>query len=235
MQTHTLLASLLALGSAAALGAQAPRAGYSAFVGAGASSIRAGALNDQLAAGGYPTFGSGGPAVSLAAYRLMRSGIMLGGEWHFISVGDGEHQGRDVGLGAGYGTLGLAYAFQPVSRIRLYPRLGAGVGGMGLWRETAVPGPAVGFDDWLAAPDSDPEYATLSQASMVVDLGAGAELAVRRDGLGGPVVGFRLGYLLAPFDQGWTSDGRDITGAPEATVAGPYVRVMLGWRREREH
>jgi hypothetical protein len=234
MQKHILLVTFLALGCAAApLGAQTPPSGYSGFVGAGASSVRTGSLNDQLAAGGYPTFGDGGPALSLAAYRLLRSGVMLGGEWHFISVGDGEYQGRDVGLGAGYVTVGVAYAFEPSSRARLYPRLGLGVGGMGLWRETAVPGSAVGFDDWLAAPDSDPELATLSQASMVVDLGAGGELALRRSGHGGPIVGLRVGYVATPFDQGWTSDGRAVTGGPRTTVAGPYVRMLLGWRRER--
>ena len=231
--TQILFVTLLALGGATALGAQGARSGYSGFVGAGASSIRTGSLNDQLAAGGYPTFGDGGPALTIAAYRLLRGGIMLGGEWHFISVGDREHQGRDVGLGAGYGTLGVAYALERSSRMRVYPRLGLGIGGMGLWRESAVPGTAVGFDDWLAAPDSDPDYATLSQASMVVDFGVGAELAMRRGGDVGAVVGLRIGYLATPFDQGWTSDGRAVTGAPSATVAGPYVRMLLGWRRER--
>ena len=181
------------------------------------------------------TFGSSGPAINLSAYHLFRGGLLLGAEWHFISVGNGTHQGRDVGLGAGYGTLGIGYAFRPGSRARLYPRLGLGVGGMGLWRETAVPGATVNFDDWLVSPSPDPEFATLSQASMVVDLGGGAELALRRAGLTGPVIGLRFGYVTTPFDQGWTTSGRAVTGAPESTVAGPYIRVLFGWRRERAH
>ena len=228
-----ILALVLALGLIPPLGAQAARTGYSAFVGAGASSVRTGTLDDQLAANGYPTFGNSGPSVNLSAYRLFSRGLMLGGEWHFIDMGNGRYQGREVGLGAGYGTLGFGFAVSPASRVRLYPRLGIGVGGMGLWRENVLTATSVALDDWLAAPSSDPAYVTLSQASMVLDFGAGAEVALRRRGLAGPVLGLRFGYVATPFDQGWTVDGRAVTGAPESTVAGPYFRVLLGWRRER--
>jgi hypothetical protein len=209
----------------------APRAGYTGFFATGLSEIATTGLNDRLAATGHPTFGSRPIAINLGAYRLLRSGVMLGGEWHFLDVGHDEHQGREVGLGAGYATLGIAYAFSPTQRVRVYPRLGLGIGGMGLWSEERDSSVAVDLDSWLADPRADPEFTTLSQGSMVVDLGGGAELLLRRNG--GPLVGARLGYVATPFDQGWTRDGRPVTGAPSATVAGPYVRIVMGWRRER--
>ena len=213
--------------------AQSPRSGYTGFMGFGASSVQTSALDEMLAATGLPKFGSGGAAVSLGAYRLLRSGLIVGGEWHYVSLGDEQHSGRDAGLGGGYATLGIAYGLRPSPRTRIYPRLGLGIGGMGLWRENPAP-PRVAFDDWLTTPAGDSRYSTLSQASMVMDLGAGAELELRRNARG-PVIGLRAGYVATPFDQGWTFEGAPVTGAPSATVAGPYVRMMLGWRRERSH
>jgi hypothetical protein len=67
---------------------------------------------------------------------------------------------------------------------------------------------------------------------MAVDLGGGAELLLGTRG-SGPPVGLRFGYIATPFDMGWTRDGRSLRGAPHATVAGPYVRLLIGWRRER--
>jgi hypothetical protein len=214
--------------------ARESRIGYTAFFAAGVSRIATGELDDRLSASGYPVFGSKPLALNVGAYRLWHSRWMLGAEWHYLNVGDAEHQGRVVGLGAGYATLGLAYAVELSPRVRLYPRVGLGLGGMGLWSEEEgdAGSGADDFDGWLANPNTDPDYATLSQGSMVVDFGVGAEVVLSRRG-NGPLVGLRLGYLATPFDQGWTRDGRSVSGAPDATVAGPYVRMVIGWRRER--
>ncbi len=211
------------------------RSGYTGFFAAGVSGISTGELNNRLAASGHPTFATTGRAFNIGAYRLLRSGLMLGGEWHYITLGDQEHEGRAVGLGAGYATLGIGYAVRLSPRVRFYPRLGLGVGGMGLWTEDENDGEthAVDFDGWLANPNGDPDQSTLSQGSMAVDLGAGAELLLGRRGANGPLLGLRVGYLATPFDRGWTLDGRSVSGAPAATVAGPYARVVIGWRREQ--
>jgi hypothetical protein len=212
------------------------RTGYTGFFGAGVSAISNPEFNDGLAANGYPTYGSRPTGLNLGVYRLLRNRVMLGGEWvaHSFAGSADTHDGRDMGLGGGYATLGIAYAIDRSPRVRLYPRLGLGVGGMGLWIEddAARDRDPVAFETWLAAPTSDPEYSTLSQGSMVVDLGAGAEFVLRERGTA-PLVGVRFGYVATPFDQGWTLNGRTVTGAPAATVAGPYVRVLFGLRRER--
>lgn len=233
---HTGLFSTFALIVGASIThAQTRQSGYTGFIAVGASSVQTHALDDQLVANGFPGFGSGGLAMSIGAYRLLRSGLLVGGEWHYVSLGNEQHDGREVGLGGGYATLGMAYRIQSSSRTRIYPRLGLGIGGMGLWRENDATPARVPFDDWLTASQSGgSRYRTLSQSSMVVDLGAGAEIELRRPSRG-PVIGARFGYVAAPFDQGWTFEGEPVTSAPNATIAGPYIRMTLGWRRERSH
>lgn len=207
------------------------RGGYAGFVAAGVSGIATGELDSRLAASGYPTFGSRPRGLALGAYRLLRSGVMLGAEWHGLKLSEADHEGRGVGLGGGYATLAAGYAVEISPRVRVYPRLGLGAGGLGLWIEKAdeEETSAGDFDEALRAPNADPERSVLSQTSMVVDYGAGAELLLdnRR---GGPIVGLRLGLITTPFNMGWTRDGRSLNGAPEASVAGPYARLAIGWR-----
>ena len=87
----------------AAEGQRALLGAGSAYLGMGVSGIETGELGDRLAARGFPTFGGSPAAVDLGAYRLLSSGVMLGGEWHGLILGEEEHQGREVGIGGGYG------------------------------------------------------------------------------------------------------------------------------------
>lgn len=225
---------------ALALGGQADAAGAQAILGPGAAYLSIGGsaigteeLDTRLEAGGYPSFGSSAVGIAIGAHRIFAGGLMLGGEWNGLGMGGEEHEGRDVALGGGYGTLGVGYAAELSPRFRIYPRLGVGGGGMGLWIESSDA--EVEFDDVLADPDgqSDPRRETvLSHGGVVVDLGAGAELLGARSGRGA-MIGLRLGYLMAPFTTGWKLDGYPVrglplTGGPDATIAGPYFRVMIG-------
>jgi hypothetical protein len=203
-------------------------------VGGGISGIATEELDDRLAAGGYPTFGSTAGAVTLGAYRVLRSGVMLGGEFNGLVIGDAEHGGRTVGLGGGYATLGVGYAVELSPRARVYPRLGLGAGGLALWFEDEAD--TVSFDDVLADPRPLPDrrQPVLSHDGVVLDLGAGAELLPGGRGRG-PLIGLRLGYLLAAFGSGtdWQLYEYTASDGPPATIAGPYVRVVVGgaWRR----
>ena len=66
---------------------------------------------------------------------------------------------------------------------------------------------------------------------MVVDLGAGAEFLPR--GRRGPLIGVRAGYLAAAFGSEWDAYGHTVVGGPEASIAGPYARVTVGWAWRR--
>ncbi|HEX2219348.1 MAG TPA: outer membrane beta-barrel protein [Gemmatimonadales bacterium] len=228
-----LALALGAVGAEAAVGQASLLGPGAGFIGGGISGIETGGLDDRLAARGYPTFGRTAGAVSLGAYRVLSSGVMLGGEWHGLIIGEEVHQGRDVGLGGGYATLGVGYAVELSPRLRVYPRLGLGAGGLALWIENEAD--TVGFDEVLADPRPLPgRQPVLSRDGVVADLGAGAELLPGGRGRG-PLIGLRVGYLVAGFGSAtnWQLYEYTASDGPSATIAGPYVRVVVGvgWGR----
>ena len=226
------LAGLLALafGGGASAEAQADLLGPGAgFIAAGASGIATGELDDWLAARGYPTFGGTAVSVGFGGYRILPGGVMLGGEFNGLVIGEETHEGREVGLGGGYLTLGVGYAVDLSPRARVYPRLGLGVGGMGLWIDRQD---TVAFEEVLAGETSVPDRENvLSRDGVVVDLGAGAEFLPR--GRRGPLIGVRAGYLAASFGSEWDAYEHTVVGGPEASITGPYVRMTVGWAWRR--
>ena len=202
-----------------------------AYFGAGVSGVRTGDLDERLTARGYPDFGSSGRAFSLGAHMILPGGVTLGAEWTGFDVGDGEQEGRDVGLGGGYGTLGFGYVIELSPQFRIYPRVGLGGGGIGLWIETDSSD--IGFDEVLADPEPSPDplrEPVLSTGSAVVDLGAGAEFLPGGWGRG-LMVGLRLGYVAAPFASDWRIHEREVTGGPGTSIGGPYIRATVGIAR----
>ena len=202
-----------------------------AYLGVGASGISTGKLDDRLAANGYPTFGSSATGVNVGAHVILPGGITVGAEWHGLIIGDAVFNNREVGIGGGYGTLGIGFVKQLSPRLRVFPRLGLGGGGMGLWFDEGSG--EVDFDDVLADPQPS-EYVNepvLNTSSAVIDLGLGGE--VLPGGFGkGLMLGVRLGYLAA-FDTEWSLRNQTVAAGPEANIGGPYIRatIGIGWRR----
>ncbi len=227
-----LLALALSVGAAGPVSAQAKGlfGAGAAFLGVGPSGISTGELDDRLSASGYPTFGRSAMGINAGAHLILPGGLTVGGEWHGLIIGEKVHQGREVGIGGGYGTLGLGYMVELSPRMRIYPRFGLGGGGMGLWFESDS---VVGFDDVLANPQPEElrREPVLSTGSAVIDLGLGAELLPGGWGRG-LMVGARLGYLAA-FDTDWQFHDHSVAAGPDANVGGPYIRVTIGvgWRR----
>ena len=202
------------------------------FIGGGVSGIGTGNLDERLAARRYPTFGTSAVGLVLGTYHILPGGLSVGGEWHGLIIGDEVHQGRDVGIGGGYGTLGLGYVVELSRGLRVYPRLGLGGGGMGMWFERDS---VVNFDDVLADPKPTPDpprEPVLSRVSVLMDLGVGAE--VLPGGIGrGLMFGVRLGYLVAPSSSEWQLYGHDVIGGPATSLRGPYIRGVIGVGRRR--
>jgi hypothetical protein len=202
-----------------------------AFIGAGVSHTRTTELDERLAAHGYPTFGRNPFTINLGAYRILSSRVLLGFEGNGLVFGEKSDEGGDVGTGGGYATLGVGYMLQLSPRIRAYPRLGIGAGGMGMWIENDAD--SIPFDDVLANPRRGSNKETiLSRDGFVADVGAGVEfLRARRSGA---MLGLRVGYLIAPFSSAWDLvDTGKASSGPDATIAGPYIKVLIGgaWTR----
>lgn len=232
-----LLALAFAVGGAEPAEAQAGLLGPgAAFIGGGISGIATDELDNRLVARGYPTFGGTATVLGIGAYRMLSSGVMLGFEGNGLIIGEEDHAGGEVGLGGGYATLGVGFAFQLLPRARVYPRVGLGAGGMGMWIESAEDSAA--FDEVLANPTPAPDAReqVLSRDGVVIDAGGGVEFTPIRWG-SGLLIGLRFGYLFAPFDSSWDLirgiSSSDVTGGPDATISGPYIRVVVGgaWRR----
>ena len=203
-----------------------------AFLGAGVSRIGTGDLDDRLSAHGYPTFGQTATGINVGAYHILPGGFTFGGELHGLIIGEKQHAGREVGIGGGYATFGIGYMFDLRRRVRVYPRIGVGGGGVGLWIQRDS---VVDFDDVLEdprpVPDRDREP-VLSRASAVIDVGAGVEFLP--GGIGrGLMLGLRLGYLAAPSSADWQLYEDEVSGGPKMTLRGPYFRGLIGIGRRR--
>jgi hypothetical protein len=201
------------------------------YLGVGASGVSTAKLDDRLSAHGYPTFGRTAAGVNAGAHVILPGGVTVGAEWHGLIIGDETHNGRDVGVGGGYGTLGIGFVKELSPRFRIYPRLGLGGGGMGLWIERSDGD--VDFDDVLANPQPAEEVRepVLNTASAVIDLGFGGEL-LPGGWARGLMFGVRAGYLAA-FNTDWSLRDQTVAAGPDANIGGPYIRgtIGIGWKR----
>jgi hypothetical protein len=221
----------LVLGPTAAKAQWFQGAGYFA---AGASGTKSAALDDHLAAQGYPRFGAGAMAVGIGGYATVAKRFMFGGEWTGLIKAEKQHQGRTLFLGGGYGTLGIGYAIKRSARTRVYPRIGLGGGGLGLTFDSIED--SVPFNNVLADPDAEADLTkpqpTLTRGHGVIDIGLGAEYMPSGTGRG-TFIGFRLGVAAATSPGGWHLNHRPVSGGPEGTLTGPYFKVTIGaaaWR-----
>jgi len=223
-------AALLVFILASSASAQAALLGPgAAFISIGSARVATSELDDRLSANGYPTFGKSAESAGVGGYRTFTNQVLLGVELTGLALDEKPYQTREVGVSGGYGTLGIGFMKQISPRVRIYPRLGLGAGGLTLWVETAD---TVTFDSVLADPQpADGRMRLLSRDGGVLDLGLGAEFLPGR----GVLLGIRAGYVAAGFGDDtdwWTQDGT-ATGGPRAAISGAYVRLVLGgaWKR----
>jgi hypothetical protein len=226
-------ASMVSFGASERVRAQAALLGPgAAYLGAGVAGINTENLDDRLRDHGYPTFGQRATIIGVGAYRTLQSGVMLGGEFNGLMIGEKPYANGDIGLGGGYATLGVGYMIKLSPRARVYPRLGLGAGGFGLWFDNEAD--SVRFDEVLddPQPSVDIREPVLGRDGLVADVGGGVEVLRGRRGRGA-MIGLRLGYLVAPFDSRWHYYERKVSGAPDSNISGVYIRMILGgaWKR----
>ena len=229
---RTTLPGTLALALAFSAGRPAPAAAQAELLGPGAGFISAGVagietddLEAWLGERGYPTFGRSAGSIGIGAYRVLDNGLVLGFEFNGLGIGAEEHEGAEIGVGGGYATLGIGYAIQVSPRVRVVPRLGLGAGGMAIWVDRQD---TVAFEQVLAQEVAVTDRMnSMGRDGLVADLGIGAEFLPRdRSGL---LIGVRAGYLAGPASSEWESPDFEVAGGPDASIAGPYARITLGW------
>jgi hypothetical protein len=218
-----IAAMLPAASSASAQGFRRSTDGEGAgFFSAGGARVETAELDDELTAAGYPTFGRQMITVGGGGYGVHGSGILIGGEGHGVFTGDAAHEGRSVSLSGGFGLFNVGYMAPLTGRVRAYPLLGFGGGGTNL-RIGSAP-----TDEPFRAFLDDPNRQTsLTRASLLVSVGGGLEFRSSRSA-GGVLVGVRAGYMFAPVSSAWRLDGNVVGSAPDASLAGPFVRVIVG-------
>jgi hypothetical protein len=200
-----------------------------AFLSVGWQQLDLGELNPRLAAAGYPTFDESRLSVGGGAY-IYRDRVVLGAEGHAVvgpgeTTADGIHRTRLTG---GVGTVHLGYSIVHTPRVRIHPMIGLGGAGATL---DIVDRTAPSFDDVLARPGRN---ARLVSGALMLDASLGSTVRLTdsarpRGGRGGIVLGVRAGYGFAPFAGEWRMEnGNHVAGGPEVTLAGPYIRAMVG-------
>jgi hypothetical protein len=244
-KARTRLGSLLrstglALAAAGMLGAAAPRAladdcdtrhhfggGYFMI---GWSALQLDDLNAALVAHGYPKFDESNLSLGGGGHFTMGR-LVLGGQGHgYLS------QSRDAFLAsgtyratltAGIGFFDIGYQIVQGGRARVACLVGLG-GGQVQMKTVDLSGPT--FEDVLTDPGRSAELTT---SGFLLDLGVSADLLTRRIGhhgmYGGPLLGVRAGYIVAPVKGDWKLGDRDIAGGPRMGIEGAYVRALLGF------
>lgn len=186
-------------------------------------------LNNRLDEAGYPTFASEMISIGGGGYGVTNR-ILLGGEGHGLITANKGFNSRDVSVGGGYGLFTLGYLFQPRPSLRIYPQVGFGGGGLLL--DIGSQGDAGDFDEVLNNPNRS---ASVGRASLLASIGAGLEYEFSGPGeKGGFRLGLRTGYMLSPLNSDWQIDETTLSGGPDATLRGPFLRLTIG-RADGKH
>jgi hypothetical protein len=188
-----------------------------------------GALNSALKTAGYPTFSDKFVTLGGGGHSFIRR-FLLGGEGHAmvgedqsVTLNETEYK---VSFNGGYGFFDIGYAVISTPRFHVYPFLGIGGGGYTL-RITKNDKPT--FDSVMVNPGNN---SNLSIGGLMLQFGIGVDyflpMSEREDGVGGPMIGLRAGFLLTPIKGDWFLEDIEILGGPHLGIKGPYVRLMLG-------
>lgn len=211
--------------------------GFGGFLSVGVEGTGWGALQDALNVTHFPLLPERRFTIGAGGYAL-RSRILVGGEG-YASIGDRvvsttDRQVRALG-GGGFVTLGYAIVDRP--HARLYPLLG--LGGVGVMLDLEDPlglgiGPNVNDPQFIDVMVNPGRRSQLSAGSLALLFGGGAEVllgrrvnpARRRDS--GLLLGVRAGFTYTTVRSDWMLYDQRITGGPDVTGGGGFVRFTVG-------
>lgn len=218
-------------------GARSGQHGFAGFLSVGLEQTDWGTLQDELTRTDFATLPERRFTIGGGGYALW-SHILVGAEG-YASIADPvvsttDRQVRALG-GGGFVTLG--YAMVDLPRARLYPLLG--LGGVGVMLDLEDPlgvgiGPNVNDPQFVDVMVNPGRRTQLSAGSLALLFGAGAEVllgrrvnaARRRES--GLLLGVRGGYAYTAVRSDWMLYNQRITGGPDVTGGGWFVRFTVG-------
>jgi opacity protein-like surface antigen len=172
-------------------------------------------------------------AVSFGANGYVAVGrALLGAEVARSSFGEeGLDNGRTDEMSVLHGLVTAGYALVATEHLSIYPQLGVGLGRVAVSLRdrsgTSTTEAQPTFDEVAQAPGAE---SRLTGRHLVYSIGAGADYLVTRAGASrGVVLGVRAGLLASPNRTTWTRDGDTVVAGPDASVGGPFVRVVVGF------
>mgnify|MGYP006291219691 CR=1 FL=1 len=233
IRTAFILALFLSVGGAPALAQHSPqnpqtssreyRGGGAGFFAIGTNVAQLSALNDRLDAAGYPAVGTRLLSLGGGGHRVVGGRFLIGGEGHGLITPSETFQDRNVSLSGGYGLATVGYLAVAHSKWRVYPQLGAGLGGFSLKIGSSDDDL---FDDVLDDPNRESEL-NRGQFLVSLSLQGSYELSGPNEA-GGFRIGLQAGYLLAPAAGDWTLGGNTLEDGPDAGFDGPFIRLLIG-------
>lgn len=183
-------------------------------------------LSGRLDGAGYGALEPGGVGIGTATYQF-RGRFVGGVEGHTTGSERTELGGVETKVSGRYALLNVGYDVVGSETLKAYPLLGVGYGDLTL---RLAPLADADFDGVLAAPDRG---ASLSKRGFLFNAGVGGDLIVpfrtSDEAASGLALGVRAGYLAAVGGADW--ELFSTANAPDASLSGPYVRLLFGFGR----
>ncbi len=198
--------------------------GYSVF---GNSMIDIENLNAKLASNGYTKLSESYFCVGGGGHSIINKRWIIGGEAYSLLGDDITSTNFKASTYIFQGFANIGYIFLAKKGLSVYPLIGLGGGAMKLtFSEKEA---TYSFDDVLIDPKRG---TTLTAGGFLINLALGADyylkLGENEEGSGGFLLGVRAGYILAPAQGGWDMYDNELSGAPQISMTGPFVRIIFG-------
>ena len=199
---------------------------------AGATTMSVDALNGQLTPAGFAGLSNDGISYGVTG-RYAFGRALLGLEAARTAYGEeGLSNGRSDDLSAVQLLATAGYALIAMPRFMAAPILGIGVGQFDVTlRDRNSTARASNAQPTFAEIAQNPgSSSTISGSHLLFSVGGAGDFLVTRGSKSnaGVIFGIRAGYLLAPNRTRWSSNGRDVIAGPDASAAGPFLRVVIG-------
>jgi hypothetical protein len=192
--------------------------GYFSF---GVSFLSLDKLNQVLGDNNRAQFQSSFLNIGGGGYGVL-SKVMIGGEgFGILSQKRDKENFRSV-LSGGYGFFNLGYIIYDGEKLRFYPMVGIGGGGLNL---KIFEMSEVDFKDAVKNPKKifDASFSSLSVKSEL-----GVEYKIGRR-YGGWMLGLKVGYVFSPVVGDWKlGDEVVLRNGPEVGINGFYLRLNFG-------